>query len=89
MEEVGVRKIKVHLSQYLRRVKQGESLIITERGIPVARLVPIKAGLPTAVDVLIQNGLASWRGGKPKGSIAPPPVVPGHAVADAVAEDRR
>lgn len=38
---VAVAEIKAQLSRYLRQVKAGEEVLITERGTPVARLVPI------------------------------------------------
>lgn len=37
---VGVRELRQNLSRYLHRVKQGESLVVTERGREVALLVP-------------------------------------------------
>lgn len=37
---VGVRELRQNLSRYLERVKEGETLTITERGREVARLVP-------------------------------------------------
>jgi prevent-host-death family protein len=40
MDRVGVRQLRQNLSVYLRRVKAGESLEVTERGEPVARLTP-------------------------------------------------
>ena len=40
MNKVGIRELKSHLSHYLRRVKAGETLIITERGKPIGRIVP-------------------------------------------------
>ena len=43
---VGVRELRQNLSKYLTRVKQGETLAVTERGHEVARLVPS----PEAVD---------------------------------------
>ncbi len=33
--------LKARLSEYLRLVKAGRELIITERGVPVARLLPL------------------------------------------------
>src|SRR5271155_393436 len=39
-ETVGVRELRQHLSRYLARVKEGETLTVTERGHEVARLVP-------------------------------------------------
>jgi prevent-host-death family protein len=38
MERVGVRQLRQNLSVYLRRVRRGESLEVTERGQPVAVL---------------------------------------------------
>jgi prevent-host-death family protein len=43
MERVGVRELRQNLSVYLRRVKLGERLEVTERGEVVARLEPIVA----------------------------------------------
>ncbi len=37
---VGVRELRQNLSRYLERVKEGETLAVTERGHEVARLVP-------------------------------------------------
>jgi prevent-host-death family protein len=37
---VGVRELRQNLSRYLERVKDGETLTVTERGREVARLVP-------------------------------------------------
>jgi prevent-host-death family protein len=36
--EVGVRDLKNNLSRYLDRVRDGEEVIVTDRGTPVARL---------------------------------------------------
>jgi antitoxin (DNA-binding transcriptional repressor) of toxin-antitoxin stability system len=38
MTEVGVRALKNRLSEYLRRVKAGERIVVTERGVPIAEL---------------------------------------------------
>lgn len=35
--------MKARLSEYLRQVKGGGEVVITERGVPVARLVPLEA----------------------------------------------
>lgn len=42
---VGVRELRQNLSRYLERVKEGETLIVTERGHQVARLVPSRPGV--------------------------------------------
>ena len=41
MESIGVRELRQNASLYLSRVAAGELIEITERGRPVARLVPI------------------------------------------------
>jgi prevent-host-death family protein len=41
LESAGVADLKARLSEYLARVKSGEEVLVTERGKPVARLVPV------------------------------------------------
>ena len=43
---VGVRELKQHLSEHLRRVAAGEVIRITDRGVPIAVLSPIGGGDP-------------------------------------------
>lgn len=38
---VGVRDLKQHLSEYLRRVADGEIIQVTDRGVPVAVISPL------------------------------------------------
>lgn len=47
METIGIRELRQHASKWLRRVRGGEAFEITDRGRPVARLVPVdqKSGL--------------------------------------------
>jgi prevent-host-death family protein len=40
MDRVGVRELRQNLSRYLTDVKEGESFVVTERGVEVARLSP-------------------------------------------------
>ena len=37
--EVGIRELKAKLSEYVNRVSAGETVVVTDRGTPVARLV--------------------------------------------------
>jgi prevent-host-death family protein len=43
MDRIGVRELRQHASKYLARVALGETLEVTDRGRPVARLVPVTA----------------------------------------------
>lgn len=40
MRTATVSKLKASLSEYLRQVKAGEEVLVTERGKPVAKLTP-------------------------------------------------
>jgi prevent-host-death family protein len=41
MEKVNTHEAKTQLSRLLRRVAAGEEITIANRGVPVARLVPV------------------------------------------------
>ena len=43
MSTVGIKELKNRLTQYLRRIKQGEEVIVTERGKPIALIQPIQS----------------------------------------------
>ncbi|MBU4533227.1 MAG: type II toxin-antitoxin system prevent-host-death family antitoxin [Eubacteriales bacterium] len=87
--QVGSREIKTRFSQYLKRVKEGETITITVRSVPVARLVPLNSPVPEGIVGLIEAGLVSWSGGKPKGLSSPVKAQDTKTLADLVAEDRR
>jgi len=72
MDRVGVRELRQNLSVYLRRVRRGEVLEVTERGTPVAVLQPINVP-DDGIAALAAQGLPIRRG---KGSLAElsPPV---------------
>ena len=50
MTEVGAYEAKTHLPQLLKRVAQGEEIIITRHGVPVARLAPV--GVASREDIV-------------------------------------
>jgi prevent-host-death family protein len=52
---VGVAELRQNLSQYLRRVEDGERLVVTDRNRPVAELGP-PATTGAALDRLIAEG---------------------------------
>ena len=59
---VGTRELKNRLSEYLRRVKAGETVIITERGQPVGQIVPIQADLTSRLIKMVEAGVVEWNG---------------------------
>jgi len=52
---VGVAELRRNLSKHLRRVRDGESLIVTDRNRPVAELGPLR-DRESALDALIAEG---------------------------------
>ena len=42
MKSAAVAELKASLSKYLARVKAGEEILITDRGKPVAKIVPLR-----------------------------------------------
>jgi prevent-host-death family protein len=59
---VGTRELKNRLSQYLRRVKAGETVIITERGKPVGQIMPIQSDQTSRLKKLAEAGVVEWNG---------------------------
>jgi prevent-host-death family protein len=89
MAAVGIRELKNRLSQYLKRVRAGERLVVTERGDPVAIISPPSVTrADRRIETMLREGVARWGGGKPRGAPRPPRVK-GPSVARAVIEDRR
>ena len=86
---VNIRELKSRLSYYLRLTKAGESVVITERGTPIGRIVPTAAPIEERMEAMAQAGLALWDRKKLK---TMPPVVKVHGkgtVADLLIEDRK
>ena len=88
MSVVGIRELRARLSKYLQRVKAGETIVITERGKPIGRIVPMSASREERLGRLLQAGFAEWNGQK----LAPytPKVVNRgpHRLSDLVVELR-
>ena len=64
MITVGVRDLKNRLSEYLRRVRLGESVLVTDRGEVVAELMPpgqvrMDRSVPPGLQALAKRGLAT------------------------------
>ncbi len=71
MKTVGVRELKNKLSEYLRRVRLGESVLVTDRGEVVAELLPPGRGqgdpsVPAGLQSLAKRGLLTL--GAPAGT---------------------
>jgi prevent-host-death family protein len=86
--KAGIRELKAHLSAYLRQVKAGGTVVITDRGEPIGRIVPITQPVDTVLTSLQEAGLIAWSG-KKLTSIAPVARTQGdRTVAELLLEDR-
>jgi antitoxin (DNA-binding transcriptional repressor) of toxin-antitoxin stability system len=65
MVSVGVEALRDGLPEYLRRVQEGETVLITAEGLVVATLSPPKASIPIPAGHPQAEGLAA-------GSVRPP-----------------
>jgi prevent-host-death family protein len=89
MKKASIREIKNKLSEYLRDVAEGNEVVITKRGKPVAVIVsPDKKSAARRTASLLVDDDISWNGEKP--------AVPGQRIkikgkplSDSVIEDRR
>ena len=85
---VGIRELKARLSEYLRSVKLGETIVITDRGRPVGRIVPAEQPLETRIEAMVEAGSLAWSG-QPLEPLVPVAQARGErSVADLLIEDR-
>jgi prevent-host-death family protein len=85
MERVGIRELKQHASAVIRRVAAGEEVEVTDRGTPVARIVPLPKGDPYDRLVLageVTPATMSWR------DLEPGEPVPGKPLSRVLQEMR-
>ena len=86
---VGARELKTRLGRYLQQVREGRTLVVTDRGEPVAELRPLPSddSLPSAllklstkgtVTLPTRDGVEAFRPIRSRGA----------SIANAVREDR-
>lgn len=83
---VGIKELKTRLSEYVGRTQEGERFLVTDRGEPVAELIPLSPERQ-ALAKLAEKGTVEWQGGKPKGLRGV--VVRGEPVSETIVRDRR
>lgn len=86
--DVAISALRAELSSWIERARDGEEVVVTDRGTPVARLLPVDTA--PLLDELVRRGVLS----KPRRADRPSARGAGrvHArgpVADLVSEQRR
>jgi prevent-host-death family protein len=74
------------LGRYVARARQGERIIVTDRGERVAEIVPLSQEMQV-LDRLVEEGRVSWSGRRPVFERGP--VYSGPSASDAVTEQRK
>jgi prevent-host-death family protein len=91
MDRIGVRELRQHASRYLDRVKAGETIEVTERGVLVAVLSP-PTPAATARERLIAEGKLRPASAPFRfpARVTPPPGTPGTGtILDELRAERR
>lgn len=86
--DVAVTELRAHLSAWLERARAGDEVVVTDRGVPVARLVGLQSA--RVLESLTAEGVIG------KVTAAKRPVAAGRArpsprrpVADVISDQRR
>jgi len=86
-DHVGVRELRQNLSVYQRRVKNGETLQVTERGQPVAELRPRQSRSVSRIEQMIADGRIRPATLRPR-DIPAPQELPGRPLNEILREMR-
>lgn len=85
---VGTRELKNKLSEYMRRVKAGETIIVTEHGKTIGQIIPVKTTVDERIQAMIAAGQAEWNGQKLKPYRPKAVNIGNHQLSDLVVEER-
>jgi len=88
---VGARELKARLGRYLQIVREGGTVLVTDRGRPLGRIVPDGERTPTVEErakAAVGAGLAHWSGHKPSLRRPSAKLRDGGTVAALVSEGR-
>lgn len=61
---VGIRELKNKLSEYMNRVKSGETIIVTEHGRTIGQILPVQPSIRERIQSMVNGGQADWNGNK-------------------------
>ena len=86
--QIGIRELKSKLSQYVRDVKTGATIVVTERGRRVARMVRESDSLVERIQMLKNAGSIQWSGRRLRNAKPVAQLRGKRAVADVLIESR-
>jgi prevent-host-death family protein len=90
MLEVGIRALKARLSELVRRASDGETILVTDHGRPVAELVPHRSSeLSPRMAELVRQGKVTLGSGRARLPKPTAKMKPGSSLTDILLEERR
>jgi len=85
---IGIRELKATLSECVREVRAGRTIVVTDHGRPVARIIPEAVSLRERVEALRKAGAIAWSGRRLRPAKPVGKVRGTKTVADLVVENR-
>lgn len=61
---VGIRELKNKLSEYMHKVKSGETIFVTEHGKTIGQIIPVSPTSEERIQSMVAAGQADWNGNK-------------------------
>jgi prevent-host-death family protein len=87
-KRIGIRELKATLSECVREVKAGRTIVLTDHGKPVARIIPEGLSLRERLESLRSAGAIAWSGRRLRPARPVGEVRGTKTVADLVVENR-
>lgn len=88
--KIGARELKMRLGKYIRAVREGETIVVTERGEAVAELRPLtrpERGLEARLDELAASGVLTRGAGGALPAFRPV-AIKGQPLSRTIIEER-
>lgn len=86
---IGIREAKAHLSRLVHAAQQGNEWIITDRGVPVARIMPMPKVMPELEERLQSLVERGWlEPARPSRKLPPPLPIEQGLAQEWLQEDR-
>jgi len=88
---IGIREAKINLSKLLKNVQNGQEIIITDRGRPVGKIIPVtqdSLSLAERINYLERQGWIEPRKIKEQSPLPPPLPLPDDVALKYLQEDR-
>jgi prevent-host-death family protein len=87
-QHIGIRDLKARLSEYVRDAKAGGTVVVTEHGRPVARIIPEPRPIGDRLQAMAKAGEIVWNGAAYRPDVPAARVKGTRTVSDLIVEER-